>query len=603
MFRLSQDGVFLDYKAANDEELYASPEVFMGKRVSDVLPPDIAESCISYVHEALKTSQVQTFEYQLPVGKDMRDFEARAAASGGNEVLLIVRDITERLAVDRMKDEFVSVVSHELRTPLTSIRGSLGLIAGGVMGPLPEKAQNMAEIAVSNTDRLIRLINDILDIERMESGRVTMERTACDAAALMAQAAEVTGDMAEKAGVTLLLSPEPVRLWADPDWIIQTFTNLLSNAIKFSPRGGTVWLEAQRQGDEVLFQVKDQGRGIPAENLESIFERFQQVDASDTREKGGTGLGLAICRSIAQKHGGRIWAESTVGEGTTIFLTLPSLVEEEQAVSIQGATGPLVLIRDDDQSVREVAAALLQYRGYRVIAVGTAQRALEQASALQPSVILLDLLMPDMDGWAAMAALKERKDTKDIPVVIFSVLSPEEAKIPVTSVDGWVHKPVNEESLFGVLNRSLAQHNGVTKVLLIEDDLGIAEMLTDFLERDDMEIFHARTGTEGIQLSQRLLPDLVILDLVLPEEDGFAVVEWLRRHNHLHQVPLVVYTAKDLGDSDRDRLTLGRTEFLSKGLDGPEEVERRVVNLLSQVVPKTGEDGRIGDRKNLDDRR
>ena len=233
------------------------------------------------------------------------------------------RDITKRIAMDRMKDEFVSVVSHELRTPLTSIRGSLGLIAGGVMGVLPDKAQHMADIAVTNADRLIRLINDILDIERVESGGVTMAKTACDTRALMAQAMELTGGMAAKAGVTLCQSPVPVQLWADPDRIIQAFTNLLTNAIKFSPMGSTVSLMAQRQGDHVLFQVTDQGREIPVENLESIFERFKQVDASDSREKGGTGLGLAICRSIVQQHGGSIWAESTVGKGSTFSFTLP----------------------------------------------------------------------------------------------------------------------------------------------------------------------------------------------------------------------------------------------------------------------------------------
>ena len=226
------------------------------------------------------------------------------------------------------------------------------------------------------------------------------------------------------------------------------------------------------------------------------------------------------------------------------------------------------------------------------MAVGTAQMALEQASALQPSVILLDLMMPDMDGWAAMAALKERENTKDIPIVIFSVLSPEEAKFPVTGAAGWVRKPLDEESLFGALNRSIAQHDGVTKVLLVEDDLELAQVLTAMLKRDGMETLHARTGAEAIQLSQQLLPDLLILDLMSPEDGGFAVVEWLRRHNHLHQVPLVVYTVKDLDDSDRDRLKLGRTEFLSKGLVGPEEVEQRVVDLLSQVVPKGREDGR-----------
>ena len=328
MFRLSRDGLFLDYKSAKDVTLYVPPEVFLGKWVDEVLPPVIGEACIRNVHEALKTGQLQAFEYQLPIGEEVRDFEARAKASGKDEVLLIVRDITERLVVDRMKDEFISMVSHELRTPLTSIRGSLGLLAGGVMGAFPEKAQHMAEIAVNNTDRLVRMINDILDVQRMESGKISMERTACDCADLMTQAAEVTGDMAREAGITLEVSPESVPVWADPDRIVQTLTNLLSNAMKFSPRSSTVSLAAQRQKEQVVFQVKDQGRGIPAEYLDRIFERFQQVDASDSREKGGTGLGLAICRSIVQQHGGRIWAESTVGEGSTFSLTLPVLQED-----------------------------------------------------------------------------------------------------------------------------------------------------------------------------------------------------------------------------------------------------------------------------------
>ena len=232
-------------------------------------------------------------------------------------------DITERRVVERMKDEFISVVSHELRTPLTSIRGSLGLLAAGRLGGLPEEGQHMLDIAVSNTDRLVRLINDILDIERMESGKVTMEMMGCDAADLMTQATDVMQKMADEAGVTLSATARSARLHADPDRILQTLTNVLSNAIKFSPRGGTVLIAAERQGEEIRFQVEDQGRGIPADMLESIFDRFQQVDASDSREKGGTGLGLAICRSIVQQHGGEIWAESPEGQGSTFIFTLP----------------------------------------------------------------------------------------------------------------------------------------------------------------------------------------------------------------------------------------------------------------------------------------
>jgi len=235
------------------------------------------------------------------------------------------RDISERRAIERLKDEFVSMVSHELRTPLTLIHGALGLLAGGLLGPLPEKGQRLLDIAVNNTNHLVRLVNDILDVERMKSGKITMQKQVCDAAALMTQAADEMRVVAEKARITLAISPQSAQVWADPDRIVQTLTNLLSNAIKFSLPGAAVRLSTESQGEQILFQVKDQGRGIPADKLESIFGRFQQVDSSDSRKKGGTGLGLTICRNIIQQHGGRIWVESTLGKGSTFFFTLPAL--------------------------------------------------------------------------------------------------------------------------------------------------------------------------------------------------------------------------------------------------------------------------------------
>jgi signal transduction histidine kinase len=174
---------------------------------------------------------------------------------------------------------------------------------------------------------MIRLINDVLDVERIESGKVKMNKCICNVADLITNAANVMQTMAEKFGVILSTSPLSMNVWADSDRIIQTLTNLLSNAIKFSPAGATIWLSAAQEGDRILFQVKDQGRGIPADKLETIFERFQQVDASDSRNQDGTGLGLAICRNIVQQHGGQIWVESTLGEGSTFYFTLP--VESE----------------------------------------------------------------------------------------------------------------------------------------------------------------------------------------------------------------------------------------------------------------------------------
>jgi PAS domain S-box-containing protein len=257
--------------------------------------------------------------------------------------VITFKDITERQIVERMKDEFVSVVSHELRTPLTSIHGSLGMLASGLLDAEPETGKRLLEIAVDSTDRLVRLINDILDVERIESGKITMEKQACNAADLLAKAIDVMQAMAEKSGVRLLASASSVQLWADPDRIMQTLTNLLSNAIKFSSPGSTVWLKAELQAADdwmkddvtnhpsayqpahrdILFSITDQGRGIPADKLETIFERFQQVDASDSRNHEGTGLGLAICRSIVQQHGGHIWVESALGAGSTFYFTIP----------------------------------------------------------------------------------------------------------------------------------------------------------------------------------------------------------------------------------------------------------------------------------------
>lgn len=243
--------------------------------------------------------------------------------------LSIGEDITHRQAVERMKNEFISIVSHELRTPLTSIRGSLGLLATGIYDNKPQKARHMLEIAVMDSDRLVRLVNDILDLERLDAGKVTLEKKLCDAADLMQQAAQTVQVIAQEAAITLCVSPVSTPAWADPDSIIQTLTNLLSNAIKFSPAGSTIWLTAQAASPYVLFAVKDQGRGIPKDKLETIFGRFQQVDDSDSRQKGGTGLGLAICRSIVQQHDGRIWAESILDRGSTFYFTLPKQAELE----------------------------------------------------------------------------------------------------------------------------------------------------------------------------------------------------------------------------------------------------------------------------------
>lgn len=237
---------------------------------------------------------------------------------------VVFQDVTERRALERMKDEFVSTVSHELRTPLTSVRAALGLIAGGALQARPEKTQQMLDVAIGNTDRLVSLVNDILDLERMSAGKMQLHRADVRIDELLQRAADLQHSNVQKSGIQFRIDAERVTVFADSDRILQTLTNLVSNAVKFSAAGAQIKLIARSTGaNEVLICVMDQGRGIPSDKLESIFERFQQVDASDSRLMGGTGLGLAICRSIVGQHGGRIWAESTPGDGASFYFTLP----------------------------------------------------------------------------------------------------------------------------------------------------------------------------------------------------------------------------------------------------------------------------------------
>jgi PAS domain S-box-containing protein len=490
-------------------------------------------------------------------------------------------DITERRENERMKNEFVSIVSHELRTPLTSIRGALGLLAGGLLRTQPEKQQRMLDIAITNTDRLVRLINDILDIERMESGKTVLRSEVCDAGQLMSLAAETMQAMAGKAQVRIEATPQAISFRADPDRILQVLSNLLSNAIKFSPPDGLVSLSASPSEGQVVFEVRDQGRGIPADKLETIFERFQQVDASDAREKGGTGLGLPICRAIAQQHGGRIWAMSVVGAGSCFFLSLPMETRITEAVAPVKAPVRTVLVCDDEEANRSAIAALLEQRGYRTILAASGSDAVALALANRPDAVLLDLVMPGMDGWQTLQRLKEHSETRDIPILILEV-APGPDPAVATSVER-IPKPLDEEKLLEWLGRAARSHQA-TRVLIVEDDADLARVLVGLFERRGIQVFHAGSGKEAIELSDRVEPDLLVLDLGLPEGDGFSVVEGLRRNHKLRSVPLVIYTAReDLSTEEREKLRLGNTQFITKSRLSLPEFEQGICRLLDAL--------------------
>jgi PAS domain S-box-containing protein len=397
--------------------------------------------------------------------------------------VLMFRDVTERRAVDRMKDEFVSVVSHELRTPLTSLRGALGLLQGGLRPDSPHREQQMINIAVSSTDRLVRLINDILDVERMAAGKLTLRREVLPAGDLVGRAVAEMSGLAGAAHVRLEVGPASGDVDVDQDRIVQTLTNLLSNAIKFSPAGCMVLVDAEELHDEVVFAVRDQGPGIPADQLEAVFGRFAQVDASDAREQEGSGLGLAICRGLVEQHGGRIWVDSEPGAGATFRFALPAAGASDRAAT--GPAGPVVAEVETDRTHREGAPG----RGAR------------------PSV------------------------------------------------------------------------------LVVEDDSALAEVLGSMLAEHGVQAAAVRNARDAFRLAHQLEPELlVLLELSLPDDDAYALVDRLRADPLTQHLHVIVYSAEDLGEEDRSRLRLGPTEFFTKARTNPEQVERRALALLSATV-------------------
>lgn len=344
------DGIIVSWNASAEKLFGYSAAEAIGQPIGLIIPADRLDEEAQLLTQIRQGESIQQYKTvrQRKEGtmvdialtlSPVRD--SRGTIVGASK---IAHDITKQHALDRMKTEFISIVSHELRTPLTAIRGSLGLILRGVYDKKPDKKHRMIEIAAEQSDRLVRLVNDILDLQRLESGSIKLSLQACDVAALMQQAADTMRAYAEEHHIQLSVVPLPLSVWAAPDAIIQILTNLLSNAIKFSQAGGQIWLSAEPElrveGTEiseapdcpsVRFAIKDLGRGIPSNKLETVFERFQQVDASDSRDKGGTGLGLAICRKMIEQHGGRIWVESRLGEGSTFYFTLPLVAEDTGA--------------------------------------------------------------------------------------------------------------------------------------------------------------------------------------------------------------------------------------------------------------------------------
>jgi PAS domain S-box-containing protein len=576
------------------EMLGASPSELAGRPVHSILHSgatgdDCGDQCRTrrafLLHES--TSGQDVF-YRMDGSSFPVEFSVSPMMEHGVVIgsVLSFRDIGQRYALDRMKDEFVSTVSHELRTPLTSIRGALGLLSSGLLGEISDKAANLMRIAVSNSDRLVRLINDILDLERMQSGRAPLNFRQCALNELAQQVVDAMQPMADAASIHLVLKVEPTLIEADSDRILQVITNLLSNAIKFSPPDSDVRVEVAPGEDGATLSVIDNGRGIPTDKLESIFDRFQQVDASDSRQKGGTGLGLAICRTILQQHGGRIWAEQNADRGATFRIFLPERSKLDSATEINSFHDSFehedtVLICEGDSVARGQIVAALRKRNCRILEAENCEQAVHLSQHFSINAILLGISpQQQQDGWQTLRALKEDPATSKVPIVVLSLLSSQERPAEAQSADAWIQEPLDETLLLAELARVLQGTNEHPTVLLVEDDEDLARVILDTFERDGIVVYHAPSLRRAIEVCGVTRPHLIILDLALPDGDGLELVDWLRTQRELRYLPLVVYSAREVSDFERKRLQLGPTQFLTKTKVQPREVEALVFTML-----------------------
>jgi PAS domain S-box-containing protein len=502
------------------------------------------------------------------------------------------QDISRLREVDRMKEEFVSIVSHELRTPLTSIRGSIQLVLGE-QGSVPDpEHRTLLQIALNNCERLVRIINDILDVSKIESGNVTLHKRAVNVAELVRQSVDVVASPARNAEVRLdVRLPADLRpVMVDQDRIVQALVNLLSNAVKFAPSGSTVTVAAMAFDQTVAVSVSDEGEGIAPENLSRLFRKFQQVDSSSSRRKGGTGLGLAITKALVEQHGGRIFVDSELNKGTRFSITLPLATAEEAAavapvVPNRDGSASLhvrrVLVVDDDDDFRELMKQQLKHAGYVVFDARDAASALHIARTARPDVITVDLLMPGIDGWNFIEKLRSEDNLATIPIVVVSG-APDAKTSGKRPLDvSVITKGEGTDRLLREISLALAGRRGAT-ILVAEDDADLRGVLTAALMKGGHHVVQARDGAEALAAIEREHIDLLVLDLVMPNIDGFGVLTRLKELRDGDAIPVIVVTGADRSSTEMVALRLGANVYLSKPVEAAALTEQ-VTRLLTKT--------------------
>jgi CheY-like chemotaxis protein/two-component sensor histidine kinase len=491
------------------------------------------------------------------------------------------------MAATRAKSQFLTNMSHELRTPLNAIIG--------ITEMLKEEATEAGdEPLIEPLDRihhagthLLALINELLDLAKIEAGKFELHSEEVDLGALMGDVSRTSQPLASKNNnrLDVEIAPDLGSIQADPIRLRQIVLNLLSNACKFT-RDGAITLKADREmapgSDQIKISVRDTGIGLTEEQRSMLFQEFTQADSSTTRKYGGSGLGLAISRRLCRLMGGDIEVQSAPGIGSTFTVTLPAdggsagrsrrriaLGQEPVHVPLLGQ-GRRALIIDDEATSREILRKTLIREGFDVVTAESGRQGIQLARDLRPSIITLDVLMPDIDGWSTLQELKRDPDLRDIPIIMVTIVD-EENRAYALGAAAYLTKPVNRECLLKALASCRPEH-ATPRVLVVEDDAHTRGWLARILREDGWELAEAENGRVALERLPLARPDIVLLDLMMPEMDGFEFVDEIRRHDETRHLPLIVLTAADLTEDDHRRLNGGIQKILRKRPGGKDEV-------------------------------
>ncbi len=506
---------------------------------------------------------------------DRREIEASSTpvrAADGHHIgrLLALRDVSHERAVEAAKTEFVSLVSHELRTPLTSIKGYTDLLLEETGGVLDGEAREFLEIVGANADRLVTLVSGLLEMSRIESGRVDAQP---EALALQPLAAQVIASMRpqiEARGQTVALeaAPDLPPAWADPALVTQILTNLLSNANKYTPEGGGITVRLSRDGAMASCAVVDTGIGMTPAETEQVFTRFFRASNQTTMATRGTGLGLSITRSLVELLGGTISVESAAGKGSTFTFTLPLALERASdavaAAATETAAGMgVVLVVEDDPDTARLLRRVLERAGHHVLVATTGSDALDLAAVEDPALILLDIVLPDIDGMTVLGRLKADPDLAAIPVMVLSMLPDDGAGRRLGAV-GYLAKPIDEAVLLERVGDAV--HPDRDQLLVADDDPALRRHIATLLRRRGFSVLEAADGEEAVAIALRERPAMVLLDIRMPGMGGIEALHALRDLEETHDVPVVMMTASPTvaGDAREEIEELGISALLTK---------------------------------------